>query len=66
MPVSATYKAHWLVLPSYIYGPFAHKFIPLPKPEYDTLSSTLMIYNLLFPTGVYLPRPGYADFRDVA
>ena len=25
-----------------------------------------MIYNLLFPTGVYLPRPAYADFRDVA
>ena len=25
-----------------------------------------MIYNLLFPTGVYLPRPDYADFRDVA
>ena len=25
-----------------------------------------MIYNLLFPTGVYLPRFGYVDFRDVA
>ena len=25
-----------------------------------------MIYNLLFPTGVYFPRPDYADFRDVA
>ena len=25
-----------------------------------------MIYNLLFPTGIYLPRPAYADFRDVA
>ena len=25
-----------------------------------------MIYNLLFPTGVYLPHPGYVDFRDVA
>jgi hypothetical protein len=25
-----------------------------------------MIYNLLFPTGVYLPTFGYADFRDVA
>ena len=25
-----------------------------------------MIYNLLFPTGVYLPRPDYVDFRDVA
>ena len=25
-----------------------------------------MIYNLLFPTGVYLPIPDYVDFRDVA
>ena len=25
-----------------------------------------MIYNLLFPTGVYLPYPGHVDFRDVA
>jgi len=54
------------ILPSYIYGPFADKFLPLPKPEYDALSSTLMIYNLLFPTGDYLPRPGYVDFRDTA
>ena len=25
-----------------------------------------MIYNLLFPTGVYLPVAGYVDFRDAA
>ena len=25
-----------------------------------------MIYNLLFPNGVYLPSPGHVDFRDVA
>ena len=25
-----------------------------------------MIYNLLFPTGKYLPLPDYVDFRDVA
>ena len=25
-----------------------------------------MIYNLLFPTGVYLPLPDYVDYRDVA
>ena len=49
-----------------MYGPFAHKFLPLPKPEYDTLSTTLMIYNLLFPTGVYLSLPDYIDFRDIA
>jgi len=54
------------ILPPFIFGPFPHKFLPLPKPEYDALSTTLMIYNLLFPTGVYLPRPDYVDFRDVA
>ena len=49
-----------------MYGPFAHKFLPLPKPEYETLSTTLMIYSLLFPNGVYLPLPDYVDFRDAA
>ena len=54
------------MLPSWCYGPFAHKFLPLPKPEYDPLSTNLVIYNLLSPTGHYLPVPGYVDFRDVA
>ena len=54
------------VLPPFLYGPLPPKFLPLPKPEYDALSTTLMIYNFLFPTGVYLPRPGYVDFRDAA
>ena len=54
------------VLPSFIYGPFPPKFIPLPKPEYNTLSSTLVIYNLLFPTGDHLPSPSYIDVRDAA
>ena len=54
------------VLPSFIYGPFPPKFIPLPKPDFDSISTTLMIYNLLFPSGVYLPRPSHVDFRDVA
>jgi len=54
------------ILPSYIYGPLPPKFLPLPKPDYDALTSTLMIYNLLFPTGVCLPTARYVDFRDVA
>ena len=49
-----------------MYGPFAHKFLPLPKPEHEPLSTTLMIYNLLFSTGDYMPLPDYVDFRDVA
>ena len=66
LPLHLSYKFHCTVLPPFIYGPLARKFLPLPKPDYDTLSTTLMIYNLLFPTGVYLPRPDYVDFRDVA
>ena len=63
--LNLSYKFRRTVHPTYIYGPFAHKFLPIPKPEYDVLSSTLMIYNLLFHTGVY-PSPAYVDFRDVA
>jgi nucleoside-diphosphate-sugar epimerase len=65
-PLNLSHKSLFIVLPPYMYGPFSHKFLPLPKPEYETLSTTLMIYNLLFPTGVYLSLPDYADFRDVA
>jgi len=54
------------ILPSFIYGPFPPKFVPLPKPDFDAISSNLMVYNLLFPSGVHLPRPSYVDFRDVA
>jgi len=54
------------ILPPFLYGPLPPKFLPLPKPEYDALSTTLIIYNFLFPNGVYLPRPGYVDFRDAA
>ena len=31
-----------------------------------TVSATPVMYNLLFPTDHYLPRPDYVDFRDVA
>jgi len=54
------------ILPTFIYGPFPSKSVPFPKPDFDTLSTALVIYNLLFPSGVYLPESGYVDFRDVA
>ena len=40
--------------------------MPLPKPEFDALSTNTMIYDLLFPAGVHLPTAGYVDFRDTA
>jgi nucleoside-diphosphate-sugar epimerase len=57
------------ILPSIIFGPFPSKWVPFPKPDFDTLSTALMLYNLLFPTGTYLPTvdyAGYIDIRDVA
>ncbi|KAF8813958.1 NAD(P)-binding protein [Phlegmacium glaucopus] len=54
------------IAPPFLYGPRPPQFIPLPKPDFESLSTSLMIYNLLFPTGIYLPRPSYVDFRDVA
>jgi nucleoside-diphosphate-sugar epimerase len=55
-----------VILPCYILGPLPSKSVPFPKPNFDTLSTALIIYNLLFPTGVYLPEATYVDFRDVA
>jgi nucleoside-diphosphate-sugar epimerase len=57
------------ILPTFIYGLFPSKSVPFPKPDFDTLATVLMIYNLLFPTGTYLPTynwAGYVDWRDVA
>ena len=58
--------SHWTVLPTVICGPFPSKSVPLPKPDFDSLSTALVVYNLLFPNGAYLPEAGYVDFRDVA
>jgi len=54
------------ILPSFIYGPFSSKYIPLPRLDFDAISTNLMIYNLLSPSGVHLPRPAHVDFRDAA
>ena len=61
--------SHSTVLPSMIFGPFPSKHVPFPKPDFGILSTALMLYNLLFPTGTYLPTVDYAsyiDLRDVA
>jgi nucleoside-diphosphate-sugar epimerase len=54
------------ILPPYLYGPFPAERLPLPKPEFDAISTNLMLYNLLFPNGVYPSAPGYVDIRDAA
>ena len=54
------------VLPPFLYGPLPPQHLPLPKPEFDTISTNLVVYNLLFPNGVYMPAARYVDFRDVA
>ena len=57
---------HQTVLPPYLYGPFPAERLPLPKPEFAAISTNLMLYNLLFPSGVYPSAPGYVDIRDAA
>ncbi|KAH9484972.1 Putative uncharacterized oxidoreductase [Psilocybe cubensis] len=52
--------------PPFLYGPFAPLHLPVAPGDFSALSSDIMVYSLLIPTGVYPPGPGYADFRDVA
>jgi nucleoside-diphosphate-sugar epimerase len=54
------------ILPTFIYGPFPPQSVPLPKPDFQAISSNFLIFNLLFPTGGHLLSPAYIDFRDVA
>jgi nucleoside-diphosphate-sugar epimerase len=58
--------SHETVLPPYIYGPFPSERLPIPKPEFETISTNIIIYNQLSPNGVHIPAPGYVDFRDAA
>lgn len=53
------------VNPPFLYGPFAEGFT-LPKPDYGALSSNILIYNFISPTGTFPASPAYVDVRDVA
>lgn len=55
-----------LVNPPFIYGPFAALHLPYAPGDFAALSTDIMVYNLLIPTGAYPPGTGYTDFRDVA
>ncbi|KIY53434.1 NAD(P)-binding protein [Fistulina hepatica ATCC 64428] len=51
--------------PPFIYGPFAPGFT-LAEPNFNALSTNLVIYNLLFPDGVFALHSRYIDVRDAA
>ncbi|KAJ7279463.1 hypothetical protein C8J57DRAFT_134419 [Mycena rebaudengoi] len=51
--------------PPFFYGPFTPHF-PIPTPDFGALSTNLLVYNLLFPEGVFPPKTRYIDVRDVA
>ncbi|PPQ90567.1 hypothetical protein CVT25_015881 [Psilocybe cyanescens] len=52
--------------PPFIYGPFPPLRLPVAPGNFSALSTDMMVYTLLSPTGAYPPSVGYADFRDVA
>ncbi|PPQ90551.1 hypothetical protein CVT25_015865 [Psilocybe cyanescens] len=52
--------------PPYFYGPFAPLHLTIAPGEFNALSTDLMIYSLLSPTGEFPSSAGYADVRDVA
>ncbi|KAF8160639.1 hypothetical protein B0H34DRAFT_795528 [Crassisporium funariophilum] len=54
------------IIPPFLYGPAAPMSLPIPTPDFNAISTNLMIYNLITPTGVFPPRPAYVDFRDAA
>ncbi|KAJ7463039.1 hypothetical protein FB451DRAFT_1095248 [Mycena latifolia] len=51
--------------PPFFYGPFTPHF-PLPTLDFGLLSTDVLLYNLLFPDGVFPSKTRYIDVRDVA
>ncbi|KAF7310188.1 Epimerase domain-containing protein [Mycena indigotica] len=53
--------------PTFFFGPLAPNFPVPPVPTMSTFSTNYMVYNLLFPKGVFPPMATtYIDVRDVA
>ncbi|KAH9484971.1 Putative uncharacterized oxidoreductase [Psilocybe cubensis] len=52
--------------PPYFYGPFAPLHLPIAPGDFNALSTGLMIYSLLSPSGNFPTGAGYADVRDIA
>ncbi|KAJ7692691.1 hypothetical protein B0H17DRAFT_1159593 [Mycena rosella] len=51
--------------PPFFLGPFTQYF-PIPAPDLGAISTDLMVYNYLFPDGVFPSATTYIDVRDVA
>ncbi|KAJ7641892.1 hypothetical protein FB45DRAFT_901283 [Roridomyces roridus] len=52
--------------PTFFYGPFTPHY-PFPSaPDFNSLSTTTMLYKLLFEDGVFPSQTIYIDVRDVA
>ncbi|KAF7297522.1 Epimerase domain-containing protein [Mycena indigotica] len=52
--------------PTFFYGPFAPNSIHPAPGDFTGISTNILLYNLLFPNGVFPPRTRYIDVRDVA
>ncbi|KAF8190637.1 NAD-P-binding protein [Mycena galopus ATCC 62051] len=51
--------------PPFLYGPFTPHF-SLPAPDFSAISTTLLMYNYLFPEGGFPSMTHYIDVRDAA
>lgn len=48
-----------------MYAPLVDSF-PIAPLDFQALSTDIMIYQFISPTGQWPPRPSYVDFRDAA
>ncbi|KAF9556688.1 NAD(P)-binding protein [Agrocybe pediades] len=55
-----------VINPPFLYGPLAPIHLPVAPGDYISLSTALMVYNLISPDGTYPPEPAYTDVRDTA
>ncbi|KAJ7183861.1 hypothetical protein C8R46DRAFT_1173029 [Mycena filopes] len=63
--VEVTTPNNSTVNPTYLFGPFT-PHVSIPKPSFPALSTNVLIYNYLFPSGVFPPQSLHVDVRDVA
>ncbi|KAF4620576.1 hypothetical protein D9613_000271 [Agrocybe pediades] len=50
-----------VINPPFLYGPLAPIHLPVAPGDYISLSTALMVYNLISPDGTYPPEPAYTD-----
>ncbi|KAJ7687864.1 hypothetical protein B0H17DRAFT_1300030 [Mycena rosella] len=62
---TASKKFTEIALPPFFLGPFTPYFL-IPALDLGAISTDLMVYNYLFPDGVFPSTTTYIDVRDVA